>query len=203
MIRTLPIAVLLLLGSLLPQAASAYVLPEEVLDEATTGVRFFDPPPAARHVVDIQREQAERSAARRQAALDALRGESSSSAAAEEPEATETGEEEQTTGGASIDPAQLENVLNALEELQNKEATVTEEDERDARTLQRIRLQQEQARIRAQVAEEMRLARESDGETLHSGAPLADTGPATLLAAMAVLAAVIVTLRWVRGMEKR
>lgn len=205
MIRTLPIAVLLLAGSLLPGTASAYVLPEEVLDAETASVRLLEPPPAARHVPDIQREQAAKSAARRQAALDTLRDEN---AAARETAidgddgAADAEEGEGQTGTVPVDAVQLESVLRALEELKNKEAAATGRDVRDERTLQRIRLQQEQSKIRVQVAQELDVLRDRE-EALHSGAPLADTGPASLLAAMAVFAAIVLTLRWVRGAERR
>lgn len=153
------------LGSLLPLQGLAYEPPEDVLfqpEDETQGF-ILQPPPSRREINSVVEEQQRRSAQRRAQQQQALVNQSSSAATAEE--------EEEAEGDVEV-PAELEEILRSLEE---EITSLREENESaEARRRDRIvgRIDANQDTLHGAAP-----AFEMD-ETMHSGAPLADTGPA-------------------------
>ena len=183
--------IVLTLGLLVPVAAGAYVTPEDMLEEGTMSTRFFTPPPTAREAESIVEAQNKRAAERRAAQMSSVVGNgiSSSSASSKASEATHEAASELTG---------IEALIQALQGLTGTAgATETPLATEDQRIIERIRAQQEE--------EERNAAYEqygwSDGETLHSGAPLSDTGPATTIALLVIAAAVTFTILRAWNME--
>lgn len=179
----------------MPLTAQAYLTPDEVLYEDDFSARFYDPPPSPREVDAIAEQQRINSAKRREAELAALNAdddedETMRAAAPDE----ETSEE---TGGSAGD---LDALLDALERLQaiqgNTNATAGADadvlrDAEEERLLRRLR-DREEAEARAAWLNSF------GGETLHSGAPLSETGPASVLVTLAAAGAIGETWRRVR-----
>lgn len=177
MMRSSVIIGLLLMGIVAPQDASAYIPPEDLLNNQDFSLRFLEAPPSRRSIRDVIDEQAERSAQRRAAAFEA-EYESQHPAAPEDPSADNQ--------EATESPTQLDAILDAIDRLKNEEEgtteNVTDEDIRNARILQRIEANQKRGG-------------DYGNESLHSGAPLTDTGPATTVAVTGLLAAALWTLK--------
>lgn len=177
MMRSSLVIGLLLMGIVAPQDASAYIPPEDLLNNQDFSIRFLEAPPSRRSIREIVDEQAERSAERRAAAFQA-EYESQHPAAPEDPAAD--------NGETTDDPTQLDAILDAIDRLKSEEegieGNVTDEDIRNARILQRIEENQQRGSGYGD-------------ESLHSGAPLTDTGPATTVAVTGLLAAALWTLK--------
>ncbi len=165
----------------LPTAAHAYITPEELLYEDDFSLRFLDEPPSRREIQAAAARQAAESAARREAEQESAFGGSSSSASSITP---------------VIDPAD-DDLHGAAPVEPTGDSTLTPEELRDQRALERIR---DNA---AQESYEAQLRALGMDETLHSGAPLSDTGPATWIVSFVVIAAMALTFKKVRSLEKR
>lgn len=194
MSRFLLAGLTLLLTALQPLNAYAYLTPEDVMNEDDLSTRFLAPPPSRRSMQDVQQAQRERSALQREEGLEEAKRESGS-----------LPEEEENMHGAAPEESEeqtdIQKLIEALERMEAEEGgeDVAEEDTssldpRDERLLERLKEQQEQERIRKQYAAYMA---NSDGN-MHSGAPLSDTGPATVITVLAVAAAIGETWRRVR-----
>lgn len=187
MIRHLLLTGLLLAGTVSPLTAEAYLEPEDVLDDESLTTRFFAPPPPDRELADQVRKQQEESAARRKAEQDALK--------------PKPAEPEEDMHGAAPDEEEtdLEALIKALEELQgaSSSSSASDDDAVNERLLERIQERQE-ASQRAALLEQLL----GDDQTLHSGAPLSDTGPAAVLTVLAMAGAVGETWRRVRKAQK-
>lgn len=190
--RPLFLTVLLLTSGLLPLSAAAYVTPEEILDDESYTTRFYDEPPSRRSTQDeVARQQAE-SAERREAEQNALNPQS-------EPEPSE---EENLHGAAPEEESDIDKLIQLVELLQQGQQPAqpspeSEIDPVDARLLERIKDRQDAA-ARAAVLDELL----GDSEQLHSGAPLADTGPAAVIVTLAVTGALGETWRRVRKAQR-
>ncbi len=182
---------LLLSGLLTPMAAAAYVSPEEMLDDGDFSTRFLDPPPTSpRDYERVAAEQAAEIAAAREAERQKIIGNGL-------PETTvaQEDEEDEQTHAAAEEQTDLEKLLSAIKAMEEEDGTT---DLRDARILERIKAQQEQDRLQAQ------LQWISQTQSLHGGAPLmSDTGPATAGAVLLLIGTVGWILRRARKMEKR
>ena len=185
----------LLIGLMLPLPTAAYVTPEEVLNDDDFSTRFVEPPPSRRDISKIKEEEARVIAERRAAELAAIQG---NGLPAEEDDVAVPTDEDLHEAAPDNEEGGLGEILNAIDELKNKEVDAAEL--RDERMLQRIKLQQEQAKLRAQLP--LEIQRLMNGESLHSGAPLSDTGPATVGAFLLLGAAITWTIRRVRRMER-
>jgi hypothetical protein len=175
--------------ALLPLTAQAYITPEEELDEGTYSTRFYEEPP--RDTQAAFEEQQRISAERREAELNAIKPQP-------EPEEMHEAapEEEQTDLDKMIELIKL---LQSQNESENTpEPAPSSLDPVTQRLLLRIEAQRDAAE-RASLIQSLL---GEDGETLHSGAPLADTGPATVLVVLAVAGAVAETWRRVRKTER-
>lgn len=189
-----------MIGSLMmPLAAHAYVMPEEVLDEGDFSTRFFEPPPSRRDMEAVAEEQRLRSAQRREAEQAAIMP---------QPEPTE----EVMRGAApeqSMSDSDIQKLIDAIQQLQesgNSSAAETDsvpssENMRDQRALERIKVQREAAEAAEREAYYRMLVGDSTKEALHSGAPLSETGPATVLITLAIAGAIAETYRRVRKSE--
>lgn len=195
MYRSLLAIVTLMSAAAMPLTAHAYLTPDEVLYEDDFSARFYEPPPSAREVDAVAEQQRLNSAQRREAELAALNesedDETTHAAAPDEEPA-----EEENAGGMS----DLDQLLDALERLQEIQgaapaATATRSSEEE-RLLQRLKDREEQDTRDAWL-------NSIGGETLHSGAPLSETGPATVLITLAIAGAIGETWRRVRRAEKR
>jgi hypothetical protein len=185
MMGRIPLRLGILLWSFaLPVVAHAYITPEEALNDSNFTTQFFTPPPSPRTTQDVVQQQQDRSAQRRAAEQAAIMPQSSSAssddtqlhdAAPDQAGGTTT----DTSGGVTQDPS-----------------TMTEDQLRDARLLERIKADQMAA------AQQAALQALLGNQTLHSGAPLAHTGPATFVVALAIVAAIGETWRRVRKAEK-
>ena len=181
---TLRLALSLVL--LAPMQVHAYLEPEDVLyDDSNI---YVSPPPNARSAADAQRAQQERSAARRAAEWEELFAEEES---AEEP--VHAAAPEEPTDEA--DQSELEAILEKLNELENAEET--DASRREQRILERI--EEEQLRRKYGLSGDGEVL--GGNETLHSGAPLSDTGPATVVALLALVAACAWTMWKVKQAE--
>lgn len=139
--------------------------------------------------------QQDRSAERREAEHAALQKEG----VEEEEELHSAAGEEEEEASAS----DLEALIKALQGLQEEDtepaegndSSLTTEELREQRLLERIRQQQLDA--------QRSWAAMGGQETLHSGAPLSETGPATVLLVLAVAGAIGETWRRVRRAERQ
>ncbi len=174
-----------------PLTAHAYVTPEEALDDEEFTTQFFEPPPSPRTTQDVVNDQQERSAQRRAAEQAELNPSSSSSIPMDDGTHNAAPDEE-------TDDDEIQKLIDALNELQGDEGTTDGEDESDV-TAEELRLLQ---RIRSQEVSGNISARSDTDEVLHSGAPLSDTGPATILLTLAVVGAISETLRRVFKADK-
>ncbi len=191
-----PIPLIVLTLALLPTVAAAYVTPEELLIEGTLSTRFYDPPPSTRETEDIVAEQNASASAVRASAQASIWGNglpSSSSSAMSE----------------TVHSAAPESALDALLQMilnqqqgnaqSSSSSSLTVQQRIDERILDRIHEQQEQAELQALYEQYGILTGDA---TLHSGAPLSDTGPATAIALIAIAAAVTFTIVRAMWMEK-
>ena len=172
-----------------PVMAHAYATPEDVLNDESFNIQFYDPPPSRRSIQDAAERQAQESAERRAAEQEAyFQAQQASSSPA-------TDGDEELHGAAGAEDQTLQEILdrlNTLDDGQNNPRQASDE-----RALARIRAQHDQDALEAQ------LRALGLSETLHSGAPLtADTGPASFLAFAAIALAVLLTLRTVWKQEK-
>lgn len=166
MTRTLLTAATLALGLGMTAPAFAYTTPEEALEDGNFSVQYYEKPPTAREAAQRQQEQQERSAAQRAAQQEALFADD---------------EEELMRAAAPDGMAQSdwEALLNAIRNLDDGST-----DARDARLLERINAQQA-AQLHALTTQ----------ETLHSGAPLSETGPATMAGVLLLLGTALLVIR--------
>jgi|GEM_PF-2890564 len=168
-----------------------YVPPDDVLYDEEFSTRFYNPPPTKRDVQDVKTTQRETSAARRESEQAALWGtaedDTTHAAAPEEPKASDSG----------TDP-DMAAILEKLEALENGQNEPTAEDIRKERILNRIEVQQAQASYDAHLK-----ALIGSQQTLHSGAPLSDTGPATVIVVLLLAGAGFETLRRVKKAEQK
>lgn len=179
----------------IPLTAEAYISPEEVLDDESLTTQFFLPPPSKRDTSDIQKRQQELSAMRREAELALVKPQTQTEAEVvannPEPEAA----------GSDID--KLIQLIQLLQDEGGHSAAPDQEDAdsglstTDERLLERIHARQEAASRQAMIQ-----ALLGDEETLHSGAPLSDTGPMSYVAVALMGLAVCETWRRVRKAEK-
>lgn len=172
--RALATAGILISTLLLPAAAHAYVTPEELLDAGELSTRFFDPPPSKRDLEAIVEQQNQAAAERRQAELEAAMRESGALQDTQDPMT------EEDLHGAAPDEPTISDPMSDTSGLSLE----------DQRLLERIKERQE-ADARAAAYQDLF----SGDEALHSGAPLADTGPAAILMGIAVAGAVGETMR--------
>ncbi len=189
MIRHLLLTGLLLAGTASPLTAEAYLEPEDVLDDESLTTRFFAPPPSNRETADQVRKQQEESAARRAAEQEALKPK------------PEQPDEEELHGAApeEEDQADLEALIKALQELQgaSSSSAATGNDAVNQRLLERVQARQA-AEQRAALLQQLL----GNDQTMHSGAPLSDTGPAAVLTVLAMAGAVGETWRRVRKAQR-
>lgn len=185
---------ILLASMMLPLSAHAYVSPEEALYDDS--YRFFEPPPSTRETKERAAAQRETSAERRERELQAAIEESKQ---AQEPTIAATDDEDEPLYGAAPTDAsspQLEEIFQELQEL--KELQNSPEARAQRRLLERI----EQSRLEDDLRSAASLHVPGYGEPLRSGAPLADTGPATVIGAVVIGAAGLWTWRRARNNAK-
>jgi len=211
MSRFLLTAGILASSVLSPLTAHAYLPPEDVLNDDDFSATYYSPPPSQREIDAVMEAQRERSAARREAEQAALQKEG------EDPEDDElhsaADDEEEDDDEAASD---LEALIEALQGLQEDDddlhgaAGEEEEDNTSALTTEELREQRLLERIRQQQLDAQRAAQYGwmtaglgAGETLHSGAPLSETGPATVLIVLAIAGAIGETWRRVRKAERK
>lgn len=191
MFRHLTTSGLILSLALIPLSASAYITPDQALDEQTLTTRFLAPPPSGRAIPDVIEQQRLESEQRRNAALDAIKPKSSSSASSQDLHGAAPAENQ-------TDIDKMIELVKLLQTSQNSSAaagtTHNGLDPVTQRLLIRVQAQQaeneREALIRSLVGE--------NGGTLHSGAPLTESGPATILIALAAIGAIAETWRRVR-----
>lgn len=195
MIRHLAATGTLLSLVLSPAVALAYVTPDEGLNDDTLTTRFFAEPPSKRDIEDIQKQQQLTSAERRAAELKAVMPQPAQapeelhSAAPEEPQ------------------SDLDKMIELIQLLQNNQAQSQPTTQTDARAeldpvSQRLLIRAEAQAAAAERAALIQSIVGSNEESLHSGAPLAESGPATVLTVLALAAAGAETWRRARKTEK-
>lgn len=194
MIRHFATKGLLLSLMMLPVQSYAYVTPEEVLNDTTYTTRFYEAPPSIRTTQDRLLEQQRISAERREAALAAIKP---------QPEA------ENLHGAAPTEPAQtdIDKMIELVKLLQTSSSATntspadasaeTTEDPVTERLLQRV----EANKIAIDRQSFLQGLLGDNEETLHSGAPLAESGPATVIVTMLAMGAIVETLRRVKKKE--
>jgi hypothetical protein len=192
MIRLLSAAGLMTALTLTPLGAAAYVTPDEALDDTNYTTRFYDPPPSTRETQAMVEQQRITSEERRNAELQAVMPQPE--ATEEEPTHEAAPEEEQTD---------LDKMIELLQLLQNSSSASSapaspELDPATQRLLLRIQAQKDAAARQDFIQELLG----DDGETLHSGAPLTESGPATVLVTLAIAGAVGETWRRARKSDK-
>lgn len=179
-----------------PLTAHAYLTPDDVLYEGDFSARFFEPPPSKRELESIVEQQQKVSADRRAAEQAALNQ-------TEEPDEEmrpAAPDEEPAGDGEMSDLDALLDALERLQEIQNgaespSESVRNAEEERLLRRIQMREAASDEASYQAWL-------NSIGGETLRSGAPLSETGPATVLVTLAVAAAVGETWRRVRKADR-
>ncbi|HVW66449.1 MAG TPA: hypothetical protein VHA78_01825 [Candidatus Peribacteraceae bacterium] len=187
MTKTHILSGLCLLTIVLPSTALAYLSPEEVLTSPQNQM-YFDPPPSPRDTAAVQAQQQSSDAALRAEQQAALVSSSSSSAVAQS-------SSEDLHGAAPDQNSQLQQLIDALN-AQNSGSNQSEQDLVNQRILARIKANQlaAQSQIDAQAI--------ASQQSLHSGAPLAQSGPGLDLV-LGVLAIAGVWTFWrARRMEK-
>jgi len=150
MTKTYIIRGLCLLTLVLPTTALAYLSPEEVLT-SDQNQQYFDPPPSARETQQVQAQQQSSDAALRAQQQAGLLGSSSSMTAQSSSEDLHGAAPAQTTDGGG------------------QTSSMTEQDIVNQRILERVKA--DQLAAQAQVL--------ASQQSLHSGAPLASSGPGT------------------------
>lgn len=181
-----------------PLTAHAYLTPDDVLYEGDFSARFFEPPPSKRELESIVEQQQKVSADRRAAEQAALNG---AEEEPEEPTRPAAPEEEPAGDGEMSDLDALLDALERLQEIQNGGEATPSETVRDAeeeRLLRRIQMRE----AASDEASYQAWLNSIGGETLRSGAPLTETGPATVLVTLAVAAAIGETWRRVRKADR-
>jgi len=180
--------------SLLPFSAQAYVTPEQGLNEKTLNTRIYEPPPTDRELRDVVAEQNRKSAKQRAAGLKAVM-----------PQPEPAPIEEMHGAAPAENISELDKILELIKLLQGNatsntsasNATATQGNGLDP-VSQRLLIRAEAQSAAAERAALIQSLIGGDGQALHSGAPLADTGPATALILIAVTGAVAETWRRVR-----
>lgn len=169
------LALVLMLSA--PVTASAYMTPEEVLTSDENS-RFFEPPPSQRETDAIAEQQASSAAARRAAEQAALFGSSSSA----------TAEDDSLHGAApEIDD---ETTMDDSSDTSGLSAA-------DQRILERVKDRQ----LELMIQEQAQIL--ASQQSLHGGAPLADTGTGTILVVVTLGIAGAWTLWKARKMETK
>lgn len=183
----------LLIAVVLPVHALAYVAPEDALNDKTYTTRFYDPPPTQRDTNDRQAEQQRISAERRDAELAKIKP-----VAEEEPMHAAA-----PTKDTATDIDTMIELMHLLQGNTNTQAPVTTEDARVSLdpVTKRLLIRAEAQHAAAERASLIQSIMGSTNGTLHSGAPLADTGPTTVFITLAIVGAVGETLRRVRKKE--
>ena len=166
-----------------PLVAGAYVSPEDVLLQDSF-MNNFTPPPSARTAAARTAEQDRLALQQRQAAQAAYF--SSQHAAAAATSSSTAGQ----AGSASSTNADLQDVLNSLQQTIDglRGDQNTEEAKRTARLLGRIQDNQQSL---------------SGDATMHSGAPLTSSGPATIFTIALLGGAMLYTMRRAKGSEQQ
>lgn len=166
----------LLLATLVPVPAHAYLTPEEVLEEGD----FVEPPPNARGAKAAR--QAQEATYDERAAAEAANGITDTEAA-----------EEDGPGAPGSDT--IDDLHGSAEEDEVIDWTTSDasaQERRDDRVLDRVERNRLDDMARGG---EVILHGSAPDEQLHGGAPLAPTGPGTIAAVLAIAAAVGLTLR--------
>ncbi len=166
---------LALTALLIPTMAGAYTSPEEVLS-SDQNIGFYNPPPKPRDAEAIQARQQAEANARRDAEQQKLLAEGASS---------EAPVEDDSLHGAAASSAAPVVVQSGL---------TTEEQ----RILDRVKAQQAEADIQTRVNAVL-----ASQQSLHSGAPLSDTGPGSILIGFLLAGAGIWTLWKAKRLEMR
>lgn len=170
---------LLLTTLLVPMATFAYTSPEEVLN-SDENAGFYNPPPSPRHTQEIQAQQQASVAAWRAAQQQALFEKSSASSAA-----------------ASEDTDPFFHGAAPTEPTYGQTSGISATDQR---ILERVKAQQQQAEMDAAIEARVRVLTSQQG--LHSGAPLADSGPGTIISAFVLAGAGLWTIWKAKRLEK-
>lgn len=191
MMHTRLLSGLLLSLAFVPSTALAYVSPEEVISQDSNNTRFVPPPPL--NTSDAVDAQQKKSADRRAAEQAKIIGNGLSQ--------DETATEEETTHEAAPamdgDLNEFLQKLNAKLDAEEAEKAANEEARKnqDARILERLRANQELSGDSTVYVPSQ--------ESLHSGAPLADTGMSTGVATLLAMLAVGSVVTWVVRLEKK
>lgn len=184
---------------MLPMHALAYVTPEDALDDKTYTTRFYDPPPSIRSGVARQEEQKRVSEERRNAELSKVMPK-------EEVDSLHSAAPTENTTTDIDKMIELIKLLQSDTKTETSVQTDTPAQQEDARAAldpvsQRLLMRAEAQRATVERAAFVQsLMGEANGD-LHSGAPLADTGPATVFVTLAIAGAIGETLRRVRKKE--
>lgn len=195
MFQKLSTTVLLATVVAMPLTADAYMSPEDVMNDENMTTQFFAPPPSRRTIQDVLRRQQELSALRREAELALVKPQPAAEAevVATEPEPASSGND-------------IDKLIQLIQLLQNEDGHSAAPDEEgtdsglsitDERLLERIHARQEAASRQAMIQ-----ALLGEDTTMHSGAPLSDTGPMSYVAVALMGLAVCETWRRVRKAEK-
>lgn len=200
MYRPLSTTGLLIAVFMLPLHALAYVTPEDALNDKTYTTRFYDPPPSIRGGVDRQTAQQVLSAERRDAELNKVKPKA-------EAEPLHSAAPAESTATDIDKMIELIKLLQSDAKTGTSVHTETPVQKEDARAAldpvsQRLLLRAEAQHTTAERAALVQsLVGDTTNNTLHSGAPLADSGPATVFVTLAIVGAVGETLRRVRKKE--
>jgi hypothetical protein len=194
MLRHLPLAGLMTVLTLAPLSAAAYVTPDEALDDETYTTRFYEPPPSTREIDEQVEAQRLRSAERRDAEQDAIKP---------QPEPTE--EELHEAAPEEEEETDIDKLIELIKAIQGASSSSASsapavpfaEDPVTQRLFLRLQAQKEAAARQDFIQNLLG----GEGETLHSGAPLTETGPATVLVTLAVAGAIGETWRRARKAE--
>lgn len=195
MIRHLATTGTFLSLALLPLSAQAYVTPDEGLNDDTLTTRFYEEPPSIRDLEDIQKQQQLTSAQRREAELKAVMP---------QPEPAPT--EDMHNAAPEQPQSDLDKMIQLIQLLQSNQ-TSSQGSQEDARAgldpvSQRLLIRAEAQAAAAERAALIESLTGQNSETLHSGAPLTDSGPATVLTVLALALAGAETWRRARKTEQ-
>lgn len=169
---------LLLTVLVVPMTTLAYTSPEEVLN-SDENAGFYNPPPSPRHTQEIQAQQQASVAAWRAAEQQALFEKSSASSA---------------PASDDIDP------LHGAAPSESTYGQTSGLSATDQRILERVKAQQAQAEMDAAVEARVRVLTSQQG--LHSGAPLTDSGPGTVISAFVLAGAGLWTIWKAKRLER-
>lgn len=167
---------------LIPSLAFAdYLTPEQVLN-SDQNAGFFDPPPSPRDAQAVQARQQASVASRRAAEQSSYFAQFSSASAA-----------------SSVDDSGLHGAAPTSEPsaVSGQDSSLSLQDQR---ILERVKQQQAQAALDAEVAARMQVL--ASQQSLHSGAPLSSSGPGTILSAFLLAGAGLWTVWKAKKMEK-